>query len=109
MFTEKQLEKYADVLLWGLKTARTGKYRQNDTILIRYQMPARRLAEILFAKILAAGMHPVQRLGLTPDMERSFFKLANNHQLAYRTPGDKALYQNLNGSIFCTHPNRSPT
>ena len=31
MLTEKQLDRYADVLLWGLKTARTGKYKKNDT------------------------------------------------------------------------------
>jgi aminopeptidase len=104
MLTEKQLERYADILLWGLKTARAGRYKRNDTILIRYQMPARRLAEIIFTKILAMGMHPVQRLELTPEMERGFFKLSSIRQLSYRTPGDKALYENLNGSIFLHAP-----
>jgi len=104
MLTETQLERYADVLMWGLKTARQGKYRPGDTILIRYQMPARRLAEILYAKILAQGMHAVQRVQRTPDMENSFYRHANERQLAYRVPGDKTLYDNLNGSIFLHAP-----
>ena len=28
MFTDKQIERYADVLLWGLKTARSGKQKK---------------------------------------------------------------------------------
>lgn len=104
MLTEKQMDRYADVLLWGLKTARSGRFKKNDTILIRYQMPARRLAEILYAKILAMGIHPVQRVLLTPDMERNFFKLSDNRQLDFKIPGDKQLFENINGSIFLHAP-----
>ncbi len=104
MLTEKQLQNYADILIWGLQKARSGKYKKNDTVLIRYQLPARRLAEILFARILSMGMHPVQRALLTPDMERNFYLLSNNRQLAFQTPGDKALYGQLNGNIFLHAP-----
>jgi len=104
MFTEKQLERYADVLLWGLKTARRDRFRKNDIILIRYQAPARRLAEILYTRVLAMGMHPVQRLILTADMERNFFKLSNPRQLTFKTPGDRELYENLSGNIFLHAP-----
>ena len=104
MLTERQLDRYSDVLIWGLKTARKGKFRKNDTILIRYQIPARPLAEILHAKILAMGMNPVQRVDLTPAMEHNFFKLTNNRQLTFQVPGDRTLYENLNGSIFLHAP-----
>ncbi len=104
MLTEKQLEKYADVLIWGLKTARTGKYRKGNIILIRYDMPAIRLAEILYSKILNMGMHPVIRMGLTPFMERNFFEISDNKQLAFISPGDEELYNNLNGSIYLHAP-----
>lgn len=104
MLTKRQLDRYSDVLIWGLKTARKGKFRKNDTILIRYQMPARPLAEILQAKILAMGMNPVQRVDLSPVMERNFFKLTNNRQLTFQVPGDQTLYENLNGSIFLHAP-----
>ena len=104
MLTESQLEKYADVLLWGLKKARAGKFKKYDTILIRYQLPARRLAEILYDRILDRGMHPVQRALPTPDMERNFYLRSNNRQLVFQIPGEKSLYEALNGNIFLHAP-----
>jgi len=32
MLTKKQLDKYADVLLWGLKAARSGKFKKGDVV-----------------------------------------------------------------------------
>jgi aminopeptidase len=104
MFTITQLERYADVLLWGLKTARNGKLKPGEIFLIRYNIPAVKLAEILQAQLLEMGMHPVLRSDATPRMERHFFDLANSQQLAFQPPGEKALYQNLNGSIFLHAP-----
>ena len=52
MFTAKQLERYADVLWWGLTTAKKTPFKKNDVILIRYHRPAVQLAEILFAAML---------------------------------------------------------
>lgn len=104
MLTEKQLQRYADVLLWGLHTARTGPIKKNEVVLIRYDRPAIRLAEILYAKLLEMGIHPVQRTGLTPVMEKQFYKSANPKQLIFRVPGDDALYEALNGSIFLHAP-----
>jgi aminopeptidase len=104
MFTEKQLEKYADVLLWGLKTARSRKFKKNDIVLIRYNMPAIRLGEILYAKLLDMGIHPVQRINPSVHMERSFFERSNTRQITFQTPGEKELFLNLNGSIFLHAP-----
>ena len=104
MLTEKQLYRYADVLLWGLKTARTGKYKKNDTVLIRYNLPAVRLAEILFEKLLKMDINPVMRANPTPVAERSFYDIANTRQLIFTPPGEEELYKNLNGSIFLHAP-----
>lgn len=104
MLTEIQLEKYADVLLWGLKTARTTPFQKKDIILIRYDLPALRLAEILYEKVLTLGMHPVQRMMPTPAMEKNFYKLSDEEQLVFRTPGDEELFNNVNGSIFLHAP-----
>lgn len=104
MFTEKQLDRYADVLLWGLKTARTQKFKQNDIVLIRYDMPAVRLAEIVYEKLMDMGIHPVQRTNLTANMERYFFEQANNEQTIFQPPGEKELYDRLNGGIFLYAP-----
>jgi len=104
VLTTAELEKYADVLLWGLKTARKSKFKKGDIILIQYENPALPLAEILFKKIVAMGMHPVQRMGLTFGMEKSFFKEADDKQLVFIPPGEKELYENVNGRIFLRAP-----
>ena len=104
MFTEKQLENYGDVLLWALNTARTHPYEKGDVILIRYDRPAVRLAEILFERILKEGMHPIQRMTGTPAMEKSFYEVGDDDQLTFRGPGEEALCRGLNGSIFLYAP-----
>jgi aminopeptidase len=104
MLNRNQLEKYADVLLWGLKTARDGVFEKNDIILIKYHQNALSLAEILFERVLAMGMHPVQRMLHTSDMEKLFFKLANDQQLTFHVPGELELYSKLNGTIFLNAP-----
>ncbi len=104
MLTEKQLAQYAEVLLWGLGTARKKPFKKNDCILLQYEAPAVRLAEILYGRILDLGMHPVQRMGLTFGMEKSLYKRSNKRQLTFLAPGDRELYANLNGRIFLRAP-----
>ncbi len=104
MLTENHLKRYADVLLWGLKTARSKPFKKGDLILVRYHIPAIRLAEILQARLLTMGMHPVMRLSPTPTMEQDYYGLANNKQLIFQTPGVEELYRQLNGSIFLHAP-----
>jgi len=104
MLTKTHLERYADVLIWGLKTARRAKLKRGEIFLVRYNIPAVKLAEILQARLLAMGMHPVVRSDTTPVMERHFFDLADPQQLIFQPPGEKTLYQNLNGSIFLHAP-----
>jgi aminopeptidase len=104
ILTTTELEKYADVLLWGLATARKMKFRKGDIVLIQYERPALQLAEVLFRKIIDMGMHPVQRMGLTFGMEQGFFERADDKQLVFIAPGDKELYENVNGRIFLRAP-----
>ena len=104
MFTERHLNRYADVLLWGLKTSRSGRFKKDDIVLIRYHIPANRLAEIVYAKLLDRGMNPVLRMNLTATMEQNFFKLANNKQIVFQPPGEEELFKKLNGGIFLHAP-----
>jgi aminopeptidase len=104
MLMDTQLEKYADVLLWGLQTSRKGKFKSKDIILIRYELDAMKIAECLQGKILDMGMHPILRLGLTSNMERIFFEKANNSQLVFQPPGEKELFERLNGGIYVHAP-----
>jgi len=104
MLTERHLERYAEVLLWGLKTARTRPFRKNDIVLIHFNLSAVRLSEILNARLLKMGINPVLRLNTTPAMEKDFFMLSGEKQLAFIPPGSKALYRHINGSIFLHAP-----
>jgi aminopeptidase len=104
MFTDTQLDRYADILLWGLKTARTKTFKKNDVVLIRYDMPAVRLAEIVYSKLLDMGIHPVQRTNLTATMEQRFFERANSTQITFQSPGEIELFNRLNGGIFLHAP-----
>lgn len=104
MLTESHLIRYADILLWGLRKARSNRFKKGDIILVRYHIPALRLAEILQARLLEWGMHTVLRQSPTPTMEKNFFSLADKNQLTFQTPGDQALYRRLNGSIFLYAP-----
>jgi len=104
MFTANKLEKYANVLIWALKSARKGRYKKNDIVLIRYDPAGQKLAEILQGKLLDMGLHPLLRAGLTPDMERNFFDKSNTKQLVFEAPGDREMYSALHGSIYLYAP-----
>ena len=104
MLTKGQLNKYADVLLWGLKASREGRQQKNDVILLHFELEAVKLAEILQGKLMAMGMNPILRMGMTPVMEHNFFEMANNKQLVFIAPGQKELLKNINGSIYLRAP-----
>ena len=104
MLTEKNLEKYADVLLWALKTAKKVSMKKYEIVLIQYDLPALRLAEILYERLLDLGIRPIQRMAATCGMELSFYKKASPKQLTFIAPGDKELYENINGRIYLHAP-----
>ncbi len=104
MLDSIQLDRYADVLLWGLTTARRGRMNKSDTVLIRYDLQALELAEKLHEKLLQIGRNPIHRLLLTTGMEKRFYEVANNRQLAFIPPGEEELYRQINGSIVLLAP-----
>ncbi len=104
MFTQKHLERYADVLLWGLKTARPDRFKKGDIVSIRYHLPARPVVEILFTRLLEMKLNPIPRLELFPSMEQRFYQISDTHQLKFVPPGTKELFRRLNGSIVVHAP-----
>jgi aminopeptidase len=103
-FSESTIKKYCDVLLWALRKARKGPCRRNEIVMVRYELPALRLAEALQARLLEAGMNPVLRVGMTPRMEKQFYGKSNKRQLVFQPPGEKELYEKLNGGIYLHAP-----
>jgi len=104
VLTKKQLDKYADVLLWGLKAARSDKFKRGDVVLVQFDLPAVRLAEFLQPKLLDMGMNPVMRSSVTPVMEHNLYEKANNKQLVFRGSWQDDLYKNINGRIYLHAP-----
>ncbi|MBI4763581.1 MAG: aminopeptidase [Deltaproteobacteria bacterium] len=104
MLTDDQLNQYAEVLFWGLRTARKEPFKKKDIILIQYEPPALKLAEIVFTKAIERGMNPVQRMGLTYGMEHDFLKKSKMDQLLFIPPGEKELLRHINGRIFLRAP-----
>ena len=104
MLTPTQIERYADVLIWGLQTARTERYKKGDLIMIRYDRAALPLAEVLYPRLMDMGFNTVQRMSLTEKMGKDFYRLSDNQQLVFKTPGDQELFSALNGSISLRAP-----
>ena len=104
MLNDRRLENYANVLWWGLATARRNPFRRGDVVQIRFQSGALRLAEVLNRLLLDRGLNPVPRLLPTPDMELALFTLADGHQLDFVPPGEAPLLRRLNGSILLSAP-----
>jgi aminopeptidase len=104
VLTDKQWRRYADVMMWALAKARKDRFRKNDIVLLRFDWPARPLAEILHGRLLERGINPVVRVMPTPAMETDFYGSANPRQLTFIPPGEETLLHRLNGSIFLYAP-----
>lgn len=103
-FTDAIMDKYGDVLLWALRTARKGRFRKRDLVLVNYHLDALPLAEILQKKLLHMRFHPILRLRSTSRMELTFFDMADPRQLEFQTPGQAELNEALNGAIYLFAP-----
>lgn len=104
MLTRTQLDKYADVLLWGLTTSRVEAYKPGDVVLVQFDLAALRLAEAVYTKLLARGLNPVPRMTLTPRMETAFYGDADEAQLVFQAPGQAVLHENIHGAMHLLAP-----
>lgn len=108
MLSQREMERYAEVLFWGLTTARKGPFRKNDIVLIQYEPPALKLAEIIYAGVLDRGLYPIQRMGLTFAMEREFFHKATEDQLIFIPPGERSSIAGFTVASFSVPRSRLP-
>jgi aminopeptidase len=104
MLTAIHLQRYAQVLIWGLKTARMERFKKGDIVLIHYDMPALPLAEVVYTCLLEMGLNPLQRTSSSPRMEHDYYSLSNTKQLVFKTPGDEELFKAIHGSISLRAP-----
>lgn len=104
MLSDVQLEKYAQVLYWGLCTARKKNFKKGEIVALRFDLPALKLAEAVHGLLIDRGLNVVVRPGLSSAMERNFYSKAKKAQLIFVAPGEQELTKALNGSISLIAP-----
>lgn len=103
--TKTQTDKYADVMLWALQTARrNGKFKPYDVVLLRYEPLALPLAQSLYQKLLDAKFHVIARQDNPEPFARAFYGTADDKQLTFLPPGEEAFQQGINGLISLRAP-----
>src|SRR3989339_395226 len=103
IYSKQQLEKYADVLVWGLKTARP-VFKKYDSILIRCDLEGRELGEILHRKLVQARYNVIFRFLSSPGLQRDFYEFSDDKQRSFIAAGEKEFCAALNGNIYVHAP-----
>ncbi len=104
-FTKMQNEKYADVMIWALETARrNGKCKPYDAVLLRSDLSALPLARALYAKLLARRYNVVLRVNAPEEFAKEFYLHADDKQLAFVAAGEKEFQNAVNGLISLRAP-----
>ncbi len=105
LLTKTQLEKYARVMIWALKTARrNGKFKPYDVVLLRTDVGATPLAEEIYNQLLAERLQPVLRFNAPENFSKNFYLTADKKQLAFIAPGEKEFQNGINGLIALRAP-----
>ena len=104
-FTKTQNEKYADVMIWALETARrNGQFKPYDAVLLRSDPDALPLARAVYAKLIAKRYNVVLRLNAPEDFTKEFYLRADDKQLAFVAAGEKEFQGGINGLIALRAP-----
>jgi aminopeptidase len=103
-FTKRQLENYADTLLWGLSAERKRPLRRGDVVIVRVNLDAMPLAEVVHRKLIARGLNVVFRHLPNPCIEKDFYLLSDRAQREFVHGGEKELYESANGLIALNSP-----
>jgi len=104
IYSKVQLEKYADALVWGLTTARKKPYKKYETILVRCDLEARDLGEVVYRKLVQRGYNVVFNFLATPALEHDFYQYSDEKQRGVLNAWDKTLYEGLNGYVYINAP-----
>lgn len=104
MLSKTKLSRYADVMIWGLTTAREKKLKKGDIIRVSGGISGLPLMEEIHAKLLEKGFNVVVVIGDTPKMDINHFKFANDDQLTWIPPWSKHIFKNVHGHIYVHAP-----
>ena len=104
VLSKTQLEKYADTLVWGLTTARTKPFKKYDNVLLRCDLEARELGELVHRKLVQRRFNVTVNFLPSPAIEKDFYQFSDDKQRAFLSSWDKEMYNNLNGYVFIHAP-----
>ncbi len=104
LLSEKELENYAKILVWGLSKARKKPIEKNSFIEIKYSHEAEPLAEKLYSYLLEMNINPLPKQLKGPAMEKIFYSRSNDEQLMAIQPGLNEYFSNIAGSITLIAP-----
>jgi aminopeptidase len=117
MLTQDHLERYANVMLWGLFEARKelrGVFAPGEMIRIVYDLEALPLLEIIYKKCIQSGFHVVTECARSPRMEKDFYENASDAQIDFLAPWiapqdgkerfGNTIAESINGSLYLMAP-----
>ena len=102
-FSKTQLEKYADVLIWGLKTSRPG-FKKYDTIQLRFHVDALDLVEVLYGRLIKLRFNVNLKMLSTPSTELDLYSSTDKAQRDFIFAGEKEFWNSINGDIYIHAP-----
>jgi len=105
IFTKKQLNNYADVMVWAMEYARHGgKFKKYDTVLVRAEIGALPLVEAVYARLLDKKYNATVRFMAPESLQYALYTKADDKQLAYIPAGEIDFQGALNGLIALRAP-----
>lgn len=103
VFSRVQIEKYADALIWGLKTSRAG-FKKQDFIMLRCDLEGMELGEVLYRKLIQSGYNVAFRFLPTPQLEKDFYVYSDEVQRKFIAPGEREFAGAVHGNILIHAP-----
>lgn len=103
-FSKTKLRRYADVMVWGLTTAREKKLKKGDIIRIYGGIPGIPLIEEIHAKLTEMGFNVSVVFEDTPRIDVDSYNLASDDQIKWMAPWAKHIYKNIHGNIYVDAP-----
>ncbi|MBR5151455.1 MAG: aminopeptidase [Elusimicrobiaceae bacterium] len=105
MLTNMQIQNYARVLIWALRSARrNGSFKKHDSVLLRTDMAAAPLAKAVYKTLLQEHYNVLLRWNAPEDFTTAFYELADPKQLVYVPQGELEIQRNINGLIALHAP-----
>ena len=105
MTPEKQLDNYADVMVWAMEYGRLGgKFTKYDKVLVRAEVGAMPLAQAVYERLLDKKYNPLLRFIAPEGFQRALYSKADDKQLAFIPAGEEAFQKDLNGLIALRAP-----